>query len=151
MATRPLLIVVDAYTKPDGLFPARDGPPPTVRTLRALDRLETESFAAPAILCDETTAARARGALLVTNDQDGTAIVLPKGLSVDALAKIAAAHAWTVDPTSRIRLVEAGGDPASGCALEPARLCDQLAFHDSQLNGCRIPSEWLLLAVVEGG
>ncbi len=144
------LVAIDAYTDPDGLFPKAGAPPAILETLRSLDAPAGAAPLAPVILCQDAGAARARGALLVTDDQDGWVIVLPHGLSADALAAIAAAHAWRRDTTCHVELVAAGAPAGSGRDIAPRLVCEGPAFHPSRLRGCLVPSDWLMLAIKSG-
>ncbi|MEM0985735.1 MAG: hypothetical protein AAGJ32_05780 [Pseudomonadota bacterium] len=151
MPRRPRLFVIDAYSDPSVLVPRANGEPPAILdTLRHVQEADGFPVLAPAILCTEDGAARARGALLITDDQDGVVIVLPEGLDAAALPSIAAAHAWRMNETARIMLQHGGQPDLPALSLDPRQICERPPFHESQLKGCIVPSEWLLLAVQTG-
>jgi len=150
MPEAPLLLAIDAYSDPGGLYPAAGARPAILDTLEGLSRLDGPPPLAPLVMCDADAAARARGALLVTDDRDGVVIVLPRGVSAGSLGAIAAAHAWRLGTPCRLQLVAAGQPADSGRTFEPRLICEGRAFHDSQLTGCIVPSEWLMLAIKTG-
>ncbi|MEM7766712.1 MAG: hypothetical protein AAF253_04400 [Pseudomonadota bacterium] len=144
------MFVIDAYGDPTSLSARGVTPPAIVATLRAIQRTDPPGLAAPVILCDGDRAARARGALVVSGDTDGTVIVLPPGLDVGDLAPVAAAWAWRADPSVTLCLVRAGDSAETGAPVAPHLICEDEAFHPSQLGGCVVPTEWLLLAIKTG-
>lgn len=150
MSSAPLLLAIDAYTAPGGLYPVGGAPPAIITSLRSIESRDGGHPLAPVILCDADGAARARGALLVTDDQDGVAIVLPPGIGPDGLRAVVAAWAWRLGEACELRLVAAGAPADSGDIITPQPVCDGPAFHPSQLGGCLVPSEWLMLAIRTG-
>lgn len=147
MPKRPLLILIDAVSVPDALHQRNGEPPPAVRTLRALDLLDDAPIAAPAIFCIAPDAARARGAFLVTSDQDGSAILIDPPWTSSDLVALSAAYVRQYQPTARARLVRAGDTPAMGEAIPAIRSLGSDAFEPADRKGCVVPHKDLFDAL----
>ncbi|MCI4645408.1 MAG: hypothetical protein MRY64_11550 [Hyphomonadaceae bacterium] len=118
-------IVIDTCGVPDA-FNASNGPPPVVISLQSAEAYPTLVFAAPVILCEEQDVALARGAFLVSGDEDGRVIGFdPVGKPADRLALAAMtnfrlAPLWPGRVFSPRMIVPA--DPAPDIPLMPASL-----------------------------
>lgn len=150
MPSKTSLAVIDGYSDVSVFEPLDGAPPPLVTVLQRMDARQGPAVLAPAILCDGDRAARARGALLVSGDQDGVAIVLPSGLAAGDLALIAAAYGWQIDPACRVSFITGRGAAGHVDDVSPRPVTDRHRFHPSKLKGCLVPSEWLLLAIRTG-
>lgn len=130
MGEMPILVVIDACA--EGAFePVPGGPAPVIASLQAIP--ETTAFAAPVILCAERDMARARGALLVSGDTDGSVIALePTGAHEDRMALLAA-------ETVRLCPLTAGETfSEKGIELAP-RAVGSIPLLPASLRGVRVP------------
>lgn len=93
MSERDVLVVIDACAAPDAFEAGTGRRPPLVEALLVLDRVRGIEFCPPAILCPEAETARARGALLVSGDEDGVALAVPETCGEAQRQRLAAHYA----------------------------------------------------------
>lgn len=130
MGEMQILVVIDACA--EGAFdPVFGGPAPVISSLQSLP--EATGFAAPVILCAERDMARARGALLVSGDTDGSVIAVePVGAREDRMA-LAARDGLRLCPLI-------AGEIFSQSRIEPApRGAGAVVLLPASLRGVRVP------------